>query len=214
MNPSTIVELARAIDHDFASRLEFLLEIDKLKTVLRRSYIVDGSRKENTAEHSWHLAMCVMILAPHAGDDVDPVRAIELLLVHDLVEIDAGDTYVYDTAALADKEQREQEAADRIFNLLPDDQARFIMDLWHEYEAAETATARFAYAVDRMQPMLLNAAAGGKSWQENGIRHSQATAINEPIKDGSSLFGQLVSAVLDEGANRGLLADDRIESGA
>lgn len=209
MDQPNIVELARAIDDDLARRIDFLLEIDKLKAVLRRSLLVDGSRRENTAEHSWHLAMVALILAPHAGPDVDPIRAMEILLVHDLVEIDADDTYIYDEAAAAGKAEREREAADRIFNLLPPDQARHIDELWQEYEARETPTARFAYAVDRLQPMLLNGASDGASWRHHGIRHSQAVTVNRPVGDASPMLWDLARAVLDGCAAEGSLVDDR-----
>jgi putative hydrolase of HD superfamily len=209
MDHPTIVALAARHNAELSARLDFLLEIDKLKGVLRRSRLVDGSRYENTAEHSWHLAMAVMVLAPHAGSDVDIVRAVEILLIHDLVEIDAGDTYIYDAEAAKDKQRLEQAAADRIFNLLPSDQAGRVAELWEEYETRSTPTARFAYAVDRLQPMLLNAASGGQSWVENGIRHSQASGVNAAIADGSGELWRMVQDLLDACADEGLLVDDR-----
>ena len=209
MDQRTIVAMAAADDPDLAGRLDFLLEIDKLKSVMRRSRLVDNSRYENTAEHSWHLAMAVLVLAPHAGEGVDIGRAIEILLVHDLVEIDAGDTYIYDDDGRLDKHEREQAAAQRIFNLLPDDQAAHIADLWGEYETRATPTARFAYAIDRLQPVLLNAGSDGASWRTHGIRHSQAAAVNAPIVDGSPALWRLVEAILDRCAAEGALGDDR-----
>ncbi len=209
MDHEQLVVLAEDVDADLAKRIDFLLEIDALKGVLRRSRIIDGSRYENTAEHSWHLAMAAMILAPHADTDVDLPRAIEILLIHDLVEIDAGDTYIYDEAGRDDKEQREQLAAKRIFNLLPPEQAEHVAELWAEYEARTTPTAQFAYAIDRLQPLLLNAGSGGVSWTENGIRHSQATKVNGPIVEGSSSLWALAGAILDESCNQDLLVDDR-----
>ncbi|MEM7337658.1 MAG: HD domain-containing protein [Actinomycetota bacterium] len=214
MDHRQLVSLAEALDADLGARIDFLLEIDKLKTVIRRSRIMDGSRYENTAEHSWHLAMAVMILAPHANEDIDVVRAMELLLVHDLVEIDAGDTYVYDDDGNSHKQAREQAAADRIFNLLPADQAAYIAELWDEYERADTPTARFAYAIDRMQPVLLNAGSGGSSWVENGIRHSQALGVNAPVSGGSDLLWRYVQSILGAGADAGLLGDDRDDRSA
>jgi putative hydrolase of HD superfamily len=210
MNQERIVELAADLDGNLAARIDFLLEIDKLKGVLRRSRLVDGSRYENTAEHSWHLAMAAMILAPHAGPGVDIIRAIEILLIHDLVEIDAGDIYIYDDAARADKERLEQAAAERIFGLLPVDQAERVAELWDEYERRETPTAVFAYAVDRLQPLLLNSGSGGVSWHEHGIRHSQATNVNSPIGSASSELWQLATKLLAEAADHGVLVDDRI----
>lgn len=214
MDQSTIVDLAETIDTELARRLDFLMEIDKLKSVLRRSLLVDGSRRENTAEHSWHLAMAALVLAPHADDDVDITRAIEILLVHDLVEIDAGDTYIYDTTAAADKVEREERAAERIFGLLPADQAEYIDSLWRDYEARATPTARFAHAIDRLQPFLLNAASGGRSWQEHGIAHSQPAALNARIEQVSPPLAQVITTVLDTCADQGVLIDDRAQAGA
>lgn len=213
MNQQEIVSLAESIDGELSSRIDFLLEIDKLKTVIRRSRIVDGSRYENTAEHSWHLAMAVMVLAPHAGEDVDLQRAVEILLVHDLVEIDAGDTYIYDVEGREAKEANERAAAERIFNLLPERQAAHVASLWDEYEDRSTPTAKFAYAIDRLQPLLLNAGSGGESWSENGIRHSQAVGVNAPIGEGSSSLWRLADAILAMAADRELLADDRVWQG-
>lgn len=209
MNQQDIVALAQSVDDDLARRLDFLLEIDKLKTVLRRSRIVDGTRYENTAEHSWHLAMLAMLLAPHADSSVDLGRAVEILLIHDIVEIDAGDTYIYDVEGAKEKEAAERAAADRIFGLLPPDQAHRLWALWEEYERRDTPTARFAYAVDRLQPLLLNAASGGLSWAEHGIRHSQTVGVNGPIVDGSEQLWEVASRVLAEAADRKLLIDDR-----
>lgn len=209
MDQRFVVELAGDVDDDLARRIEFILEIDKLKSVLRRSRLVDGSRFENTAEHSWHLALAVLVLAPYASEGVDLVRAVEILLVHDLVEIDAGDTYIYDPVGQSDKQQREQAAADRIFGLLPHDQAAWITERWFEYEDRATPTARFAYAIDRLQPLLLNAASAGRSWRENGIAHSQAAAVNSAIDDGSSVLWTFARRVLAEAAERDLLTDDR-----
>lgn len=209
MDRGGIVELAGAIDGDLARRIDFLLEIDRLKSVLRRSLLVDGSRLENTAEHSWHLAVVATILAPHAAPDVDVTRAIEILLVHDLVEIDADDTYIYDERAAADKAERERAAADRIFGLLPPDQAERVDELWQEYEARSSPTARFAYAVDRLQPLLLNAASDGTSWRRHGIRHSQALAVNRAVGEASTTLWELARAVLGACASEGSLADDR-----
>jgi len=209
MDHRRVVELAGAVEADLAARIDFLLEIDKLKSVVRRSLLVDGSRHENTAEHSWHLAMAALILAPYAGDGVDVVRAVEILLVHDLVEIDADDTYIYDEAGRADKAERERVAADRLFEMLPPPQARHVDELWREYEDRATPTARFAYALDRLQPLLLNGGSNGESWRLNGIRHSQAFVVNRPIEDASPTLWALARSLLDGCADEGCLADDR-----
>ena len=213
MDQEQLVGLAATINDDLAARIEFMLEIDKLKGIMRRSRIVDGSRYENTAEHSWHLAIAAMIFAPLAGPDVDVTRAIEILLIHDIVEIDAGDTYIYDRDASAheNKAAAEQAAADRIFNLLPQEAATHIAELWHEYEERTTPTAQFAYAIDRLQPLLLNAGSGGISWLENGIKHSQTEAVNSPIAVASQDLWLLAEKILATAADRQLLADDRQE---
>ena len=197
--------LASSISPDLGQRIDFLLELDKLKSVIRRTYLIDGSRLENTAEHSWHLAMLVMILAPHAGPDVDPLHAMKLLLIHDNVEIDAGDTFAYDTAGHEDKAERENQAADRLFGLLPADQAHEVRALWDEYEARQTPTAVFAYACDRLQPMLLNGASGGLGWTTHGINQSQVKDFNAPIGDAASDFWKLALAVVDEAVEAGAL---------
>ena len=158
---------------------EFLLEIDKLKNIQRRTYISDGKRVENDAEHSWHLAIMSMLLSEYAEEDIDVLRVMSMVLIHDLIEIDAGDTYAYDAAGNADKEERELKAADRIFNILPKDQAEHIRALWDEFEANETPEAHFANMLDRFQPTMLNAASGGISWREHNIGESQIVKRNE-----------------------------------
>ena len=208
MAQERVVSLASSIDADFGKRINFLLEIDKLKSIIRRSLLVDGSRLENTAEHSWHLAMLVLTLAPHAGPEVDPLHAMKLLLVHDIVEIDAGDTFAYDVAGHEDKEERETAAAERIFGLLPDDQAVELRALWDEYEARDTPTAVFAYACDRLQPMLLNASSGGVSWKEHKIQQSQVKAFNVPVGDAAPEFWELALAVVAEAVDAGQLGPD------
>ncbi|MFM8528550.1 MAG: HD domain-containing protein [Ilumatobacteraceae bacterium] len=135
-------------------QLDFLMEIDRLKSVDRQTLITDRSRRENTAEHSWHLAMFAFVLAEHANDYIDLLHVLQLCLVHDIVEIDAGDTFAYDTIAYSDKDEREQRAADRLFGLLPADQHARLRALWEEYEAMETPESRFANAGDRMQPAM------------------------------------------------------------
>lgn len=186
-------------------QLAFLREIDALKTVLRQSMIVDGSRRENTAEHSWHLAMMVDVLAEHALEPVDRARVVRLLLVHDIVEIDAGDTFLYDEAATADKAEREQAAAARIFGLLPPDQAAELRALWEEFEARQTPEAVFARAVDRLQPIMLNMATEGHTWRSNGVQRSQVERMNAPLREGCPPLWTVVSGWLDDAVARGWL---------
>lgn len=156
----------------------FLMEIDKLKGVQRRTKVLGTQRQENTAEHSWHFAVAAMALAPYAGDDVDINRVIRMALVHDIVEIDAGDVLVYDLAGRNAVHALEEAAAERLFGLLPEPQRQQFHQLWREYEAAETADARFALLLDRLMPMLMNLHNFGQSWVENGIRLEQVLARN------------------------------------
>ena len=208
MSLERVVALAASIDPDFGRRIEFLLELDELKRVIRRTWLVDGSRLENTAEHSWHLAMLVMVLAPHADPEVDPLHAMKLLLVHDIVEIDAGDTFAYDVAGHDDKDEREQKAAERLFGLLPPSQGVEIRRLWDEYEARATPTAVFAYACDRLQPMLLNAASGGLGWKANGIQQSQVKAFNAPVGEAANEFWDLALGLIAGAVDDGSLGPD------
>lgn len=207
LNSELIGQLARGVDERLGQQITFLLELDRLKTIIRRSPLVDRSRFENTAEHSWHLAMLAIVLADRAGPDVDVLRAIKLVLVHDIVEIDAGDVYIYDEEARADKEANEQAAADRLFGLLPADQCQELRALWDEYEQRDTPTGRFAYALDRLQPLLLNAASGGGSWVENSIVESQVREVNGPIAEGSEELWQFAAAIIDEAVQCGAISE-------
>jgi putative hydrolase of HD superfamily len=167
-----------SLDPDLARALDFFLEIDKLKNVERRNRITDGSRRENTAEHSWHLGMACLVLSRFATEPVDLLRAMSMALVHDIVEIDAGDTFAYDTVGEEDKRAREEAAADRLFALLDDQQGAHLRELWEEYERGDTAESRFVMAVDRMAPMLINLAEGGTAWREHEITAERVKARN------------------------------------
>jgi putative hydrolases of HD superfamily len=159
--------------------LEFFMEVDRLKGVERRNWLADGSRRENTAEHSWHLGIAAMVFAGFATEPVDVGRAVCMALVHDIVEIDAGDTFAYDTSELADtKRAREEQAADRLFGILPADLGAHFRELWEEYERGDTPEARYVMAVDRVAPMLLNTAEGGSAWREHGITRSRVIDRN------------------------------------
>jgi len=187
-------------------QLDFLMEIDRLKSVNRQTLITDGTRRENTAEHSWHLAMFAFVLAEHANEDVDILHVLQLCLIHDIVEIDAGDTFAYDTTANSDKGEREQRAADRLFGLLPADQHARLRALWEEYEAMETAESRFANAVDRMQPAMLNHQAGDDSpWVQHGVTKPQMMKRLGPIGNGSETLWTHVQTIIDDVVNRGLV---------
>jgi putative hydrolases of HD superfamily len=191
-------ELGESVPERLRRQLQFVLEIDNLKSVLRRSYLIDSGRHENSAEHSWHLAVAAMVLAEHAKEKIDVSTVIRLLLVHDLVEIDAGDTFIYDDAGNAGKAAREQNAADRLFGLLPDDQAQSFMALWREFEDRQTPEAKFAFALDRVMPILHNVFTQGGSWKEHGIRQEQALTKNRGIEDGSPVLWQVVESLIKE----------------
>ena len=165
-----------------SQQIKFIKEIDKLKSVDRMSLLINGSRRENTAEHSWHFALMVSVLAEHAEGDVDVGKTMKMALVHDIVEIDAGDTYCYDEAANSDKEDREIAAAKRIFGILPDDQGSEIWQLWKEFEEGKTAEAKYARAIDRLNPFMLNFYSGGKPWAENRITKNQVMKRMGEIK--------------------------------
>lgn len=186
-------------------QVAFLLEADRLKTVLRRSRLADGSRLENSAEHSWHLALFAAVLVEHAAEEVDLLRILRMLLVHDLVEIDAGDTFAYDEEATLSKVERERAAADRLFALLPGGQAEEWRALWDEFEARETSDARFAAAVDRLQPVLLNYASGGSSWREHGITVDQVVAFNRHMAEGAPALWDHARRVIAAAAEAGHL---------
>ena len=192
----------------FKKQIEFILEVDKLKRVLRQTLLLDRTRKENSAEHSWHIALTVMILSEYAKDsDVDLFRVMKILLVHDLIEIDAGDTYCYDEEGRKDQAEREREAADRIFNLLPPDQAATLRELWDEFEERKTPESRFANALDRVQPFLHNYFTTGQVWQENDIKSDQVKSRMRPVNDGAPFLWDYVSSLIDDAVKKGFLGN-------
>jgi putative hydrolase of HD superfamily len=215
---SALALLARAIedaddggmstpDDRLSQQFAFLLEIDRLKQVFRQTLIADSTRRENDAEHSWHLAMLAVVLAEYGAAGMDLGRVIRMLLVHDLVEIDAGDTYCYDPAACATQPERERGAAQRIFGLLPADQAGELRALWEEFEARETPDARFAAAVDRVQPVLLNFHTQGRAWREHAVTRSQVIERNQHVERGAPRLWEHVRGLIDEATRRGWLVE-------
>jgi putative hydrolase of HD superfamily len=189
-------------------QVEFIVEVDRLKEVLRQNVLTVSRRRENDAEHSWHLCLCVMVLAEHAdAPGLDVLRVMKMLVVHDLVEIDAGDTFAYDTAGASGAHEREARAAERIFGLLPDDQAREFRAIWDEFEARQTPEARFAAAVDRFQPMLLNARTDGHSWRAHAVSASQVMVRGTPIREASASLWEYLGTMIREAVSRGLLVD-------
>jgi putative hydrolases of HD superfamily len=182
-----------------ARQIEFIAECDKLKEVFRQTLNTQSRRAENDAEHSWHLCLCVIVLAEHANaPNLDVLRVLKMLIVHDLVEIDAGDTFAYDVAAMANQHEREVVAAERIFGLLPPDQGAEFRALWDEFEAKTTAASKFATAVDRFQPMLLNCRLNGAGWNRHGITHERIVARNRQIADGCDELWRYAEKMLQE----------------
>ncbi len=186
-------------------QMAFIRELDGLKQIGRQTYLKDGSRKENDAEHSWHLAIMALLLGEYANEEMDLLKVISMVLIHDVVELDAGDTYAYDTAGNATKKERESRAADRIFHLLPTDQASYLRQIWDEFEEQVTIEAKFAHTLDNIQPMMLNAATNGKAWKEHQVKLSQILQRNARTGEGSQAlweYGktQLIQPHLETGA--------------
>ena len=187
-------------------QLALLMELDQLKSVLRRTLVksADG-RLENSAEHSWHVALMAILMEEHANEPVDIDRVVKMLLLHDIVEIDAGDTFVYDVAASAVQEEKELAAAQRLFAMLPEEQGKELLELWLEFERAESADAKFGKALDRIIPMLLNYHNNGQSWQEYGVTREQALTVNRKIEYGSQALWDKAQQVIEEATQKGWL---------
>lgn len=187
-------------------QLALIIELDQLKSVLRRTRVLsDEKRLENSAEHSWHVALMALLLEEHANEPVDISKVVKMLLLHDIVEIDAGDTFVYDVVALQAQEEKELAAAERLFGMLPEDQAAALKAIWLEFEQAETAEARFAKALDRMIPMLMNYNNNGQSWLEHGVAKQQVININQRIEQGSTVLWEKALLVINEAVEKGWL---------
>lgn len=190
----------------FEKQIAFLIEIDKLKNIFRRTYLINQERHENDAEHSWHLALFVLILSEYANDkDLDIARVIEMVVLHDLVEIYAGDTYVYDQEGRKSQQKREAEAAEKLFSLLPEDQKQHFASIIEEHNAQETNEARFANTVDRLQPLMHNFFTDGKAWREHGIKKEQVIEINKSIAEGSQELWEYGRSLIDEAYEKGWL---------
>jgi putative hydrolase of HD superfamily len=189
-----------------AQQISFLIEADRLKSVVRRTPLIDASRLENSAEHSWHLVLTIMVLREYGPEGVDWMRVMEMVTVHDLVEIDAGDVSAYDVKGLAEKQKREQAAADRIFGLLPADQRDRFRHLWDEFESQTTQEARFANAVDRLQPLLQNEHSGGGSWCSQTLADAQVLARMAPIESAIPHLWPHVLEVVESFCRAGVLS--------
>ncbi len=190
---------------DLLKQLAFIKEIDKLKYILRKTKLFNSNRNENDAEHSWHLSLMALVLAGHANQPVDLLKVIKMLLIHDIVEIDAGDTFIYDTQKSHDNTAEEREAANRIFGLLPDEQANDLIAVWEEFEAGQTDEAKFARAMDRLEPLLQNTSNNGGTWTEFDVRYDAVYAKKKVIQNGSDTIWQYAEQLLNENVKTGIL---------
>ena len=188
-----------------AQQIDFIVAVDQLKQVYRRTRLIDDGRRENDAEHSWHLALMAVVLREYAAEDVDLARVLAMHLIHDLVEIDVGDTFAYDDAGQSDREERERVAAERIFGLLPADQGAALLALWEEFEARQTAEARYAAALDRLHPMLLNYHGDDSAWRRHGIRSTQVVAFNQHMQEGAPELWAYARKLIDDAVANGKL---------
>jgi putative hydrolase of HD superfamily len=195
------------MENRLEKQMAFALETDKCKQIFRQTYISDASRKENDAEHGFSLALMCSLLAEYAEEPIDKLRTMEMVLIHDLVEIDAGDTYAYDEAAHLDKRQREEKAAHRIFGMLPEDQCVYYRKLWEEFEAYETPEAKFAHTLDNAQPMMLNDATDGLAWREHEVRSEQIYKRNKRTREGSGTIWSFLQNIIKRNIQKGNIRD-------
>lgn len=191
-----------------ARQIAFVIEIDKLKSVFRQTILIDGTRRENSAEHSWHIAVLAILLSEYARKgDIDVLRVIKMALIHDLVEIDAGDTYCYDETGVINQREREERAADRIFGILPSDQAEEFLELWREFERGKTPEAQFTAALDRVQPLINNYKTDGEMWREHGIKSDMVVRRNSVVNKGAPVLWEYTSQLIADAVKRGLLEE-------
>lgn len=193
------------INERLQKQLEFMLELDKMKNLYRQTYVLHEDRKENDAEHSWHLSLMAFMLAEYSSEPVDVAHVMKMVILHDVVEIDAGDTYCYDTEGYKSKAEREEKSAQRIFGLLPDDQREEFYGLWREFEDCQTPDAKFAALLDRLQPLLLNYSKSGISWREHGISEKQVTDRNLAYFDSAPELGDVIKQVIKDAVKKGWL---------
>lgn len=193
--------------HRLEQQLGFIREIDKLKTITRQTLLMDGSRHENDAEHSWHLCAMALILSEYSNSPIDVAKVLTMLVIHDLVEVYAGDTFCYDVAANKDKLERETVAAEKIFGLLPEDQGAQLKSVWEEFERRESPESKFAAALDRLQPIMHNYATKGAAWKEHGVRRDMVDERNDHIRDGSEVLWAEFRRIADAAVEKGYLAE-------
>ena len=192
----------------FQKQLDFILEADKEKNILRQTHLSGHGRRENDAEHAWHMAIMIYLLKEYANEEIDVAKAMMMALIHDIVEIDAGDTYAYDTAGLETQKEREEKAAERIFGMLPEDQKAELKSLFEEFEAYETPEAKFARAMDNFQPLLLNDSNNGGDWKEHDVCRSQIMGRHKKTRLGSEEIGQYSEELIMENVKKGNIKDE------
>ncbi len=190
---------------DLLQQIAFIREVDKLKYIVRKTKLFNSDRNENDAEHSWHLALMAIVLADHANVPVDLLKVVKMLLIHDIVEIDAGDTFIYDTQKSHNNTAEERAAANRIFGLLPGAQAADLIAVWEEFEAQETDEAKFARAMDRLEPLLQNTSNNGGTWAEFGVTYDKVYAKKQVIERGSATIWQYAEQLINESVESGIL---------
>ena len=183
--------------------VDFCRLIDREKFIGRRTYLTDGKRLENDAEHAWHLAVMALLLSEYAEGDIDLLKVVSIVLVHDLVEIYAGDTFAYDVEGNKDKELREEQAAKKLFSLLPEDQGRYIRSLWEEFDRMDTADSRFAASLDRLQPFMHNVLTNGYTWELGEVTREQVYKRMSPVKEGTPALWPWVETQIDKGVENG-----------
>ena len=189
-------------------QLAFILELDKEKNILRQTHLSNHGRRENDAEHAWHMAVMIYLLKEYANEPIDLAKTMMMVLIHDVVEIDAGDTYAYDYEAMATQKEREAKAAQRIFGMLPKDQHDELLGLFEEFEACETPESRFAHVMDNLQPLMLNNANGGEDWVARGVKRSQVLKRNEKTPTGSETLWAYIADMLEDNVKKGNIKDE------
>ncbi len=192
----------------FEKQLAFILEADKEKNIFRQTHLSGHGRQENDAEHAWHMAMMIYLLQEYANEPIDLAKTMMMALIHDIVEIDAGDTYAYDEAAMASQEERERQAAERIFGMLPDDQRDELRGLFEEFEAGETAEAKFARTMDNLQPLMLNNSNDGGDWREHQVTKTQIMKRHGRNQLGSQFIGAYTKELIEENVRKGNIRDE------
>lgn len=195
----------RMLEERLLKQIDFIKEIDKVKYIQRKTKLLNSDRNENDAEHSWHLALMVIVLAEHSNQSIDVVKVLKMVLIHDIVEIDAGDTFIYDTLKSHSNTNEERLAANRIFGLLPKEQAQELIAIWEEFEAGETNEAKFARAMDRLEPLLQNTSNNGGTWNEFGVDYNKVYEKKKVIKEGSDIIWDYAEKLINDSVEKGIL---------